>query len=364
MMEENELWFWLLSLERLGPVSHRRLFEYYGDIREIWRAKNPPLTEKQKDEFLDSRQEDRIRRSFHDMRHAGIRMVTAAEPDYPRRLRAIYDAPYGLFVKGELPNPNAPAVAIIGARRCTHHGGIIAEHTAAELTRAGILIISGLAIGIDSCSHQGALSAGGKTYAVMGCGPDICYPSSHRNLYEQIASHGGILSEYPPGREVRPAYFPLRNRIISGLADLVLVVEARERSGSLITVDQALEQGREVMAVPGRPDDPLSVGCNRLIREGAAICTESSDVCRLLGLDQNSPGKTSAVPVSSSGSACERTEEELRILKILTAEPLHTEQISLGSGIPVPALLPILLRLELSGCVRQVTSGRFQKTTN
>lgn len=173
--------------------------------------------------------------------------------------------PYGLFVKGELPNPNAPAVAIIGARRCTHHGGIIAEHTAAELTRAGILIISGLAIGIDSCSHQGALSAGGKTYAVMGCGPDICYPSSHRNLYEQIASHGGILSEYPPGREVRPAYFPLRNRIISGLADLVLVVEARERSGSLITVDQALEQGREVMAVPGRPDDPLSVGCNRLI---------------------------------------------------------------------------------------------------
>lgn len=198
----------------------------------------------------------------------------------------------------------------------------------------------------------------------MGCGPDICYPSSHRNLYEQIASHGGILSEYPPGREVRPAYFPLRNRIISGLADLVLVVEARERSGSLITVDQALEQGREVMAVPGRPDDPLSVGCNRLIREGAAICTESSDVCRLLGLDQNSPGKTSAVPVSSSGSACERTEEELRILKILTAEPLHTEQISLESGIPVPALLPILLRLELSGCVRQVTSGRFQKTTN
>lgn len=364
MMEENELWFWLLSLERLGPVSHRRLFEYYGDIREIWRAKNPPLTEKQKDEFLDSRREDRIRRSFHEMRRAGIRMVTAAEPDYPRRLRAIYDAPYGLFVKGELPNPNAPAVAIIGARRCTHHGGIIAEHTAAELTRAGILIISGLAIGIDSCSHQGALSAGGKTYAVMGCGPDICYPSSHRNLYEQIASHGGILSEYPPGREVRPAYFPLHNRIISGLADLVLVVEARERSGSLITVDQALEQGREVMAVPGRPDDPLSVGCNRLIREGAAICTESSDVCRLLGLDQNSPGKTSAVPVSSSGSACERTEEELRILKILTAEPLHTEQISLESGIPVPALLPILLRLELSGCVRQVTSGRFQKTTN
>lgn len=182
------------------------------NIREIWRAKNPPLTEKQKDEFLDSRQEDRIRRSFHEMRRAGIRMVTAAEPDYPRRLRAIYDAPYGLFVKGELPNPNAPAVAIIGARRCTHHGGIIAEHTAAELTRAGILIISGLAIGIDSCSHQGALSAGGKTYAVMGCGPDICYPSSHRNLYEQIASHGGILSEYPPGREVRPAYFPLRNR--------------------------------------------------------------------------------------------------------------------------------------------------------
>lgn len=178
--------------------------------------------------------------------------------------------PYGLFVKGELPNPNAPAVAIIGARRCTHHGGIIAEHTAAELTRAGILIISGLAIGIDSCSHQGALSAGGKTYAVMGCGPDICYPSSHRNLYEQIASHGGILSEYPPGREVRPAYFPLRNRIISGLADLVLVVEARERSGSLITVDQALEQGREVMAVPGRPDDPLSVGCNRLIPGGCS----------------------------------------------------------------------------------------------
>jgi len=314
--------------------------------------------------LAEAKKELRLEETYRALEEHGIRFLPYFDKEYPGRLRKALSPPYALYVKGRLPEEEKVSVAIVGARKCTPYGEEMALAYGERLAEAGIQIISGMARGIDGAAQRGALNGGGRTYGVLGCGVDICYPREHRGLYCDILKEGGLLSEQLPGEPPLAGYFPARNRIISGLSDLVLVMEAKERSGSLITVDQALEQGREVMAVPGRPDDPLSVGCNRLIREGAAICTESSDVCRLLGLDQNSPGKTSAVPVSSSGSACERTEEELRILKILTAEPLHTEQISLESGIPVPALLPILLRLELSGCVRQVTSGRFQKTTN
>lgn len=351
-MEHREYWYWLLSMENLGTAALRRLFDRYGTPEEIWQAKNPPLTDIQRAEFDRTRREEsRLCREYEECMKKGICMVTAEDAEYPERLRPIYDAPYGLFVLGQLPRSDRPAAAIVGARRCTHHGQIMAEKIGEQLARAGILVISGMAAGIDSSGHRGALQGGGETFAVLGCGVDICYPASNRTLYEEILSRGGILSEYPPGRAAKPFFFPLRNRIISGLSDLVLVVEAREKSGSLITMELALDQGKEVMAVPGRPDDPLSVGCNRLIREGAAIYTEVGDILSVLGIERKHKKAETLL--------CSLSDAELRILSLLSAEPKHLEQLSAESGLEISTLVALLLQLELKGCVRQVTAGQY-----
>lgn len=193
-------------------------------------------------------------------------------PEFPTRLREIPGAPGGLYVNGSLPRPDRPSVAIVGARMCSAYGKRQAFAFASELARCGVQIISGLAYGIDVYAHKGALAAGGLTYAVMGCGADVCYPKRNQEVYREIVeSGGGILSEFPNQSEPSAWHFPIRNRIISGLADLVLVVEAKQRSGSLITADYALEQGRSVFALPGRVDEPLSEGCNYLIYQGAGI---------------------------------------------------------------------------------------------
>ena len=179
-----------------------------------------------------------------------------------------------------MPDPNVPSVAVIGARQCTEYGRYIASKLGSALADEGIQVISGMARGIDSIAQSAAMEAGGKTFAVLGCGVDVCYPPECTSLFRQLMEKGGILSEYPPGTEPKASYFPRRNRIISGLSDAVVVVEARERSGTLITVDMALEQGREVYVVPGRITDPLSFGCNHLIRQGAGIVGDFRELAR------------------------------------------------------------------------------------
>lgn len=211
-----------------------------------------------------------------------IKIVTAMNPGYPARLRGIPDAPFLLYVKGRFPREDKPAVAVIGARACSAYGKAVARSFAGGLAAKGVQIISGMARGIDGIGQESALEAGGETYAVLGSGVDVCYPAEHRELYDQIPVRGGIISEYLPGTEPQPVFFPERNRIISGLADLVLVIEARKRSGTYITVTQALEQGREVYAVPGRVTDALSDGCNVLIRDGAGIADSVDGIMEAL----------------------------------------------------------------------------------
>lgn len=201
----------------------------------------------------------------------GIDFIPYTSPDYPERLRKIPDKPFGLYVKGKMPVEHKPAVAIIGARACSEYGKKVAGYFGKQLGAAGIQIISGMARGVDGIAQRGALEGGGETYAVLGCGVDICYPEENRELYKEIPKYGGIISEYLPGTAARSTLFPPRNRIISGLADLLLVIEARKRSGTYITVMQALEQGKEVFAVPGRITDALSDGCNYLLTQGAGV---------------------------------------------------------------------------------------------
>ncbi|MDO4803842.1 MAG: DNA-processing protein DprA [Lachnospiraceae bacterium] len=200
-----------------------------------------------------------------------MRYINRNSDQYPARLRDLPHMPDGLYVKGNLPDDNAPSVAIVGARMCSGYGRNTAFAFGKKMAECGISVISGMAIGIDGAAQEGALAGGGKTFAVLGCGADVCYPRSNINLYSQLPQHGGIISEFEPGTKPFPYNFPLRNRLISALSDVVVVVEAREKSGSLITVDYALEQGKSVYAVPGRVGDALSDGCNYLIAQGAGI---------------------------------------------------------------------------------------------
>lgn len=223
--------------------------------------------------------------AYERLRKAKISYTFCNMDDFPARLLTIPDPPFGLFYRGGLPKEETPAAAVIGARKCSEYGHCMAQQFAKELGKRGVNIISGMALGIDGISQRAALDAGARSYAVLGCGVDVVYPKSNRPLYERLIEYGGVLSEYPIGTEPRPMLFPPRNRIISALSDVVLVVEAREKSGTLITVDMALEQGREVYAVPGRCTDNLSSGCNRLLREGASAALCAKDIIDDMGWD-------------------------------------------------------------------------------
>ena len=260
----------------------------------------------------------------------GIHEILAFECTFPERLREIPDSPSCIYYKGRLPEKEEHTVGIIGARDGTDYGKAVARNLARELTKYGISIISGMAYGIDSAAHIGALDAKGKTYAVLGCGVNICYPSVNQRLYYSILERGGIISEYAPGSPPLPHHFVARNRLIAGLSDILLVVEAREKSGTFITVDRALEQGKQVFAIPGRITDSLSKGCNRLIREGAAVC---------LSIDTE---KGSAQRPCLEG-------EERKVYEALSEERKHVDYLSKKLNMPLKTLYAILLQLELAG---------------
>ncbi len=258
--------------------------------------------------------------------------ISSEDPRYPDRLRQLPGMPRGLYVRGALPD-SAPSVAIVGARKCTVYGHKQAYAFGRYLASKGVQIISGMALGVDGYAQEGALDAGGKTFAVLGCGVDYCYPRSNRPLYDRIPNQGGILSELPEGTEPYARFFPARNRIISALSDLVLVIEAAEKSGSLITADYALEQGRTVYALPGRVGDRLSDGCNRLIYQGAGIAYSAEALYDDLmsqyeGTARNSDSEQKTFPA--------KAHQKRSIRKTDTPSPssLHIKETQ---GIPQPA---------------------------
>lgn len=280
---------------------------------------------------------------------------TRMEQQYPQKMREAVNMPGGIYTLGRLPDEKKKSVAIVGARLGTSYGYEQAYRFAYELARAGIEIISGMAQGIDSCAHEGALDAGGSTIAVLGCGVDICYPASSRRTYERLQKNGGILSEYPCGAPPLAFHFPERNRIISALADVVLVVEAKRRSGSLITADLALDQGKSVMAVPGRITDRLSEGCNWLISQGAGIARTPADVLAELGITE----KTAEVNTEAAGVKCTFTAEERCICLAIREGARTRNALAEATGIPFPQVNAVLTKLQLSGAVT-ASGGEFQ----
>lgn len=260
------------------------LVQCFGEASEVYKADEKALrsldvlSEKDVYNIVESKRDVLIYEGMKAMERQGISFTHMWKCDYPKKLLSIYDAPVALYYKGSLPDDSKPSVAVVGARNCTQYGKYMAYELCKGFAGRGWQVISGMAMGIDTAAHRGCFESGGYTCAVLGCGVDVCYPRSNIELYSGIADTGCVISEYALGTPPHPGQFPIRNRIISGLSDVVVIVEARTKSGSLITVEHALEQGKSVFAVPGRVGDALSEGCNWLIKIGAGVITEAQDI--------------------------------------------------------------------------------------
>lgn len=364
---------WLYQAAGFGSRGFLRSLSSLGTPREIYQMTvSGALSEKvskrygkkaaQMSEF--TRGYD-VADAYGRMRERGIFLVTEEEPQFPGRLSRIPDRPYAIYYAGKLPQEEKKAVAVIGARDCTGYGRYMAEQFGAAFARAHVQVISGMARGIDGIGQSAALREGGYSLGVLGCGVDICYPRENRALYEALLAEGGVCSEYPPETEPRAVLFPPRNRIISGLCDAVLVVEARERSGTLITVDMALEQGREVYALPGRATDPLSGGCNRLIRQGAGLVSSPEE---LLGeLLEGYPGNAVGQKKETQGRLFFLEGIAGELLSVLDFNPLPAQELQrrYEEAYKKPIALPVLFKelLELCACgnAGQVGGGYFMR---
>lgn len=328
--------------------------ELYGmDEKRLMQI--PGLSAEDVRRIADSKKSWNLEREWTRLKERGIRFVSIEQSGYPEKLKNISNPPYALYYTGRLPDPGKKSVAVVGARGRSAYGSQIARKLAHALAAAGVDIVSGMARGIDSDGHMGALDAGGSTYAVLGCGVDICYPKQNQYLYMHIPEKGGILSEYPAGTAPLPAFFPQRNRIISGLSDCTVVIEARAKSGSLITADCAMEQGRDVYALPGRVTDELSQGTNSLIRQGAGVIVSVEEFLADLKLF----GQNHAVQMDFRKNLLEK--DETLVYSLFDFVPLGLGSMVQKSPYGLTELLDILERLERKGLIRETVPNYFEK---
>jgi len=306
-------------------------------------------------------QGDATLRRIDRLEALGIRVVPLTHPAYPRPLAELADSPLVLLVRGQVSALSSPAIAIVGARAATHAARATARRLARELAGVGLTIVSGLARGIDAEAHRGALEAGGRTLGVLACGLEQIYPPEHRKLAEEMIEAGAVISEMPLGAPPRREYFPLRNRIISGLCVATIVVEARRRSGSLITVRHALQQGREVFVVPGSIDGPFAEGTNQLLRDGARPIRSGRDVIEDLGLSGRAILEDERLADAAKARESETDSLEARVLVVLERGPTTRGELLSQANLDAAALASALLELELDGRVVEERDGRIHR---
>lgn len=357
---ERRDWLRLIRTQNVGPVSFRDLINRYGDAATALEAL-PSLIRKKP---INPPRPDQVEAEMDYADRMGVRLICAIEPDYPKYLRALDPPPPVISVLGRVDVLHRPCVAIIGSRNASAIGQRFANTLAADLGRAGYCIVSGLARGIDSSAHHGSLASG--TIAVLGGGVDHIYPRENAELHAQISKSGAILSESPLGYRATARDFPRRNRIISGLSRGVVVIEAAERSGTLITARYALEQNREVMAAPGSPLDPRTKGCNRLIRDGAHLIESAEDVMAVLEtlrpLDFEEPGNSyRSAPFDPSRAEADIKKAKRVILSLLSPTPTPRDDIIRASKLPVPIVTAALLEIELAGEAHVEPDGRVSR---
>jgi DNA processing protein len=353
-------WVALAMAPGVGPVLFRRLLQRFGSAEGVFRAKakdleriegiGPKVIAALRRFDWGSRVEEEIRGT----ERKGARIITWDDGEYPALLKEIYDPPPMLYLKGSLSAQDSRAIAVVGSRYPTLYGQGAAERIARGLSQRGITVVSGLARGIDSCAHRGALAGGGRTVGVLGCGIDVVYPPENRDLFERVAGQGAILSEFPLGTPPDRDHFPTRNRLISGISFGVAIVEATLRSGSLITARFALEQGREVFAVPGNVDSPRSAGTNRLIKEGAKLVMKAEDI-----IEEIFPAWGTMPAMKPSAGPF--TAEEERVFSVLGPQFKHIDEIIAQTSLSSAKVSSILLSLELAGQVKQIPGMRFAR---
>lgn len=356
-MDEKRYWVAFNLVRGIGAVRLQALIEHFGDAASAWRGEPEELraaglSSKVVDRLVELRSTLDMQALWDRIAAQGIQVITWQDEGYPRRLKEIEQPPPVLYARGQLAAEDEFAVAIVGTRRVTPYGRQVTEELSAYLAGNGITIVSGLARGVDAIAHSAALRAGGRTLAVLGSGVDRIYPSENRSLGEQIIGHGAILSDYPVGTAPEAGNFPPRNRIISGLSLAVVVIEAGETSGALITAGFAAEQGREVFAVPGSILAPQSKGTNKLIQSGALPLLSPEDLLQALNL-------TRVGAQRSARQLLPADEVEKQLLEALGSEPLHVDELRSQTGLPVEKVSAALVMMELKGMVRQVGAMHY-----
>ena len=354
-------------LKNMGPVAFKRLLETFGSVSKILKAPENKLRKFRGkggidySEFKSKRLFEMAEEEIQKAGSEGAEIISRLDKRYPAALKEIHDPPILLYVKGRLPSESVPKVAIVGSRVASLYGIRTAETISRGLAEAGVAVVSGMAVGIDSAAHQGALSADGVTIAVLGGGLSKLYPQENKKMAYEIVKKGAVISEYPLEMSPRPAYFPIRNRIISGLSSAVLVVEAKEKSGALITVDLALEQGRDVFAVPGNVDSARSGGTNSLLKQGAKFAVSADDILEELNIKKN---LVSARREKRKGGApaADLSEEENKLLSLINSEPAHVDLLIEHSGATASKTIAALSLLEIKGFLKQLPGKHYVKT--
>ena len=351
-MNDKRYWFGFNLIKGIGAVRMQALIQHFGDLELAWRAAPNELAQaglglKLIERVVQAREHVNLEKLWAKIEAQGIRILTWEDELYPQRLKEIDQPPPVLYIRGEYLPDDVFAVAVVGTRRVTAYGRQITEELAAYLAANGITVISGLARGVDAIAHQTALKAGGRTLGVLGSGVDRIYPPEHRALAEKMIERGAIISDYAPGTPPDASNFPPRNRIVSGLSLAVVVIEAGETSGALITAEFAAEQGREVFAVPGSILAPQSKGTNKLIQRGALPLLTVEDLMQALDLTRMGEQKAARKIIPAD-------ETEARLMNVLGSEPLHIDEIRNHADLPIEKVSSTLALMELKGMVRQV----------
>lgn len=360
-MRDKKYWMWLSDIYGIGSVRFMKLINYFGTAENVFESsrdellKSGILGERLVEAVVSARKSCNIDNYLKIMKENDVKVYTILEEEYPKNLKEIHDPPPVLYVKGELKQEDCCAIGIVGSRKASDYGIRVAERLAARLAELGMTIVSGLAVGIDSASHRGALKANGRTIAVLACGLKHVYPKSNTWLSRDILKNGAIISEYPFETEARPENFPARNRIISGMSLGIVVVEAGEKSGSLITADFALEQGREVFAVPGNINAPNSKGTNALIKNGAKLVSSIEDILEELNLDIIY--KENSNIDNNAGMGVEI--EEKAVLESLKGDGRDMDSIIACTGLSPSKVMSAITMLELRGLIQQIGNSYY-----
>ncbi|NLI57823.1 MAG: DNA-protecting protein DprA [Clostridium sp.] len=366
-MDDIQYWVWLSSIPGIGAVKSKKLLEHFKSPYNIWKAKENELKEltfltgSDVYNLMNVQIRKQVKKHLENIYKNNIKILTINDELYPSYLKNIYDPPVVLYVKGSFKR-NEKYLAVVGSRKATSYGLSMAQTISKELSNYGITVVSGMARGVDSYAHKGVVDAGGRTIAVLGCGLDIVYPYENKKLMESIIENGACVSEYLPGTAPLANNFPARNRIISGISLGVIVIEAGERSGSLITADFALEQGREVFALPGNVCSLKSAGTNKLIKEGAKIVTSIEDILEEINIsfsDENME-KFFEKNILDESFFKGLDHEERTVASCLKFEPSNIDLISKKTGFSVQLVSSILIMLELKGIVEQLP-GKIYK---